>query len=118
MQAAELGVLTDPGLGDAGSIAGELWNGIVFIGHVVVMHASGEHDVGPAQVVLGGGPDVLVDEPDSQRAWASAAMRRMPCGGMNALTDPVSGKARLNVTNDQAYSGKRHRIRRVCWGVN
>ena len=32
VQAAELGVLTDPGLGEAGSIAGELWNGLVFIG--------------------------------------------------------------------------------------
>jgi hypothetical protein len=35
MQAVELGVLTDPGLGDAGSIAGELWNGLVFIGDVI-----------------------------------------------------------------------------------
>ena len=35
MQAAELGVLTDPGVGGAGSIAGELWNGLVFIGDVI-----------------------------------------------------------------------------------
>jgi len=35
MQAAELGVLTDSGVGGAGSIAGELWNGLVFIGDVI-----------------------------------------------------------------------------------
>ena len=45
------------------------------------VHAGGEHDVGPAQVVLRGGPDVLVDEPDfpagrRQRGDEQDALRR------------------------------------------
>jgi hypothetical protein len=56
MQAAELGVLTDPGLGDAGCIAGELWDGLVFIGDVI--------------------PNQLVAVERGGRSWRRACGRR------------------------------------------
>jgi hypothetical protein len=48
------------------------------------VHASGEDDVGPAQVVLGGGSDILVDKPDFPAGWDQRgdkenALRRHEC---------------------------------------